>query len=103
MKKNKVSVIMNCHNGEKYLRRAIKSIFDQTYSNLEIIFFDNCSNDSSAKIVKSYDDKRIKYFYSKKKLKLYEARNQAVKKAKGIYLSFLDVDDIWSKEKITIK
>ena len=103
MKKNKVSVIMNCHNGEKYLRRAIKSIFDQTYSNLEIIFFDNCSNDSSAKIVKSYDDKRIKYFYSKKKLKLYEARNQAVKKAKGSYLSFLDVDDIWSKEKIKLQ
>ena len=86
MKKNKVSVIMNCHNGEKYLRRAIKSIFDQTYSNLEIIFFDNCSNDSSAKIVKSYDDKRIKYYRSHKKVELYRARNLAVKKCLGEYI-----------------
>ena len=54
-----VSVIMNCFNGEKYLREAIDSVLAQTYQNWELIFWDNQSTDSSAEIVKSYDDPRI--------------------------------------------
>ena len=57
-----VSVIINCYNGEKYLREAIDSVIAQTYSNWEIIFWDNQSTDSSAEIVKSYNDDRIKYY-----------------------------------------
>ena len=51
-KKNKllVSIIMNCHNGEKYLLKSIKSIRKQSYSNWELIFFDNASNDRSVSI-----------------------------------------------------
>ena len=40
-----ISIIMNCHNGEKYLKDSIKSILDQTYQNWELIFYDNNSND----------------------------------------------------------
>jgi|TARA_B110000971_G_scaffold192637_1_gene205054 glycosyltransferase involved in cell wall biosynthesis len=98
-----VSVIMNCHNGEKYLRESIKSIISQTYNNWEIIFWDNCSNDKSKQILLSFNDKRIKYFYSKKILKLYHARNLAVKKSKGKYISFLDTDDTWDKNKLKIQ
>jgi len=58
-----VSVIMNCHNGEKYLREAIDSVYAQTYKNWEIIFWDNYSTDNSAKIAKSYNDKLKYYFY----------------------------------------
>ena len=43
-----VSVIMNCYNGEKYLREAIDSVYAQTYTNWEIIFWDNSSTDKSA-------------------------------------------------------
>ena len=60
-----VSIIMNCYNGEKYLREALDSIIDQTYKNWELIFWDNQSTDYSAKIVLSYNDHRVKYFYSK--------------------------------------
>ena len=49
-----VSVIMNCFNGEKYLREAIDSVIAQTYTNWEIIFWDNQSVDRSAEIFKSY-------------------------------------------------
>ena len=45
-----VSVIMNCYNGEKYLRQAIESVFAQTYRNWEIIFWDNQSADKSGKL-----------------------------------------------------
>ena len=56
-----VSIIMNCHNGEKYLPEAIESILNQTYKNWELIFWDNLSNDNSFNILNSYNDKRIKY------------------------------------------
>tara|TARA_Y100000992_G_scaffold107790_1_gene70191 strand:- start:1396 stop:2199 length:804 start_codon:yes stop_codon:yes gene_type:complete len=95
-----VSIIMNCHNGEKFLRQSIKSIKNQTYSNWELIFWDNKSTDHSKKIIKTYSDKRIKYFKSKNFLNLYNARNLAIKKAKGKYISFLDVDDLWKKNKL---
>ena len=59
-----VSVIINCHNGEKYLSKCIKSILAQTYKNWEIVFWDNCSTDNSKKIIKNFKDTRIKYFKS---------------------------------------
>ena len=58
MNKNLVSIVMNCHNGEKYLKDAINSIIKQSYNKWELIFFDNASQDNSAKIVKNYKDKR---------------------------------------------
>ena len=48
-----VSVIMNCFNGETYLQEAIDSVYSQTYTNWEIVFWDNLSIDSSAKIAQS--------------------------------------------------
>ena len=95
-----VSVIMNCHNGEQFLKKSIDSIIQQDYKNWELIFFDNMSNDNSKKILKNYKDKRIKYFKSNKYLKLYAARNKAISYAKGKYISFLDTDDLWRKDKI---
>jgi|TARA_Y100000389_G_scaffold142831_1_gene140921 glycosyltransferase involved in cell wall biosynthesis len=95
-----VSIIMNCHNGEKYLRQSIKSILNQNYKKWELIFWDNKSTDNSKKILFSFKDKRIKYYKSKKFTSLYKARNLAIKKAKGKYLSFLDTDDWWFKKKL---
>ena len=98
-----VSIIMNCLNGEKYLSNAIDSVIKQTYKNWELIFWDNQSTDNSASILKRYKDKRIKYFYSKKKTVLYKARNEAIKKSKGEFLAFLDVDDIWTRNKLSLQ
>ena len=98
--KDLVSIIMNCHNGEKYLEQSLNSILSQTYSNWELIFWDNLSTDKSREIIKSLKDNRIKYFSSKKFLKLYDARNHAIKKANGKYISFLDTDDFWHHDKL---
>jgi len=96
-----VSVIINCHNGEKYLDKAIKSVLDQDYKYWEIIFFDNNSKDKSNLILKKYKDKRIKYFKSKKTYSLYKAKNLAIAKSKGELISFLDVDDWWLQSKLS--
>ena len=95
-----VSVIMNCYNGEKYLREAIDSVYNQTYNNWEIIFFDNGSIDQSAKIANSYDSK-LKYIYYEKKVTLSEARQMAVDNSNGEWLAILDQDDIWYPEKLS--
>jgi len=92
-----ISVIVNCHNGQKYLKKCIDSILNQKYSNFEIIFYDNFSDDRSKEIILGFEDKRIKYFYSYNKLSLYQARNKALVNASGNIIAFLDVDDWWDK------
>jgi len=99
----KVSIIMNCYNGEKYLKDSLESILAQSYSDWELIFFDNNSSDNSKNIFNSFKDKRFKYFFSSKLLSLYSARNAALEKTKGGYISFLDVDDTWKKNKLKIQ
>jgi len=94
-----VSIIVNCYNGEKYLQDAINSIYAQSYQNWEIIFWDNDSNDNSAEIALSYD-KKLRYYKSQSTTPLGKARTQAVSKAKGEYLAFLDCDDLWHTKKI---
>ena len=54
-----VSVIMNCHNGAKYLKDSVESLMSQTYKNWELIFWDNKSFDSSKKIIKKFKDKKV--------------------------------------------
>ena len=61
----KVSVLMNCFNGSKYLADALNSVLKQSYKNWEINFWDNNSQDNSSDIVNSINDNRIKYFKSK--------------------------------------
>ena len=103
MQNNLVSIIMNCHNGEKYLPEALESILNQSHINWELIFWDNCSKDGSKKIIKSFKDKRIKYFLAKKFTNLHKARNLALKKAKGKYVSFLDCDDLLLEDKLLLQ
>ena len=86
MKLPLVSIIMNCHNGDLYLKESLKSVLKQKYKNWELIFWDNCSTDNSKQIIKKLKDKRIKYFFSGKFNTLYKSRNLAIKKAKGKYI-----------------
>ena len=96
-----VSIIVNCFNGEKYLRETLDSVITQTYKNWEIIFWDNQSSDISAEIFKSYQDSRLKYYLAPSHTKiLYEARNYALKKATGDFIAFLDADDYWLPDKL---
>lgn len=94
-----VSVIMNCYNGERYLREAIDSIFAQSYVNWEIVFFDNASTDNSGAIARSYGEK-LRYFCGEKTVPLGAARNAAINHASGDLIAFLDTDDRWLPDKL---
>tara|TARA_Y100000741_G_scaffold362894_1_gene349762 strand:- start:2614 stop:3567 length:954 start_codon:yes stop_codon:yes gene_type:complete len=95
-----VSIIMNCYNGEKYLKEAVDSVIAQTYKNWEIIFFDNASTDRSKEIINSYKNDKIKFFSSKINITLGKARNKAISKCSGLFIAFLDVDDLWLPKKL---
>ena len=98
-----VSVIMNCYNGEAYLKESIESLLSQTYKNWELIFWDNQSKDKSAEIFRKFNDKRFKYYYANKHTVLYKARNEAIKKSSGEFIAFLDTDDLWEKNKLELQ
>lgn len=98
-----VSIIMNCFNGEKYLKEALNSLLAQEYVNWELIFWDNQSTDKSAEILHSYQDSRIHYFLSKTFLHLGVARNEAINQARGEIIAFLDVDDWWDSKKLKLQ
>ena len=92
----KVSIIVNCYNGSKYLKNCLDSIKKQSYRNYELIFWDNKSQDNSKEIFLNFiDDARFKYFESDTHTTLYEARNLAIEKTSGDYIAFLATDDWW--------
>ncbi len=85
---------MPVYNAEKYIYDALQSIVKQTYNNLEIIVIDDASNDDTASIVRSIDDKRIKIVKNKVNLKQSASRNKGLMLAKGKYIANMDADDI---------
>jgi len=98
-----VSIIVNCFNGEKFLKESLESVVNQSYKNWEVIFWDNKSLDNSKKILHSFKDKRFKYFSASEHTTLYRARNLAVKESQGDLIAFIDVDDLWEKNKLEIQ
>jgi len=96
----KVSILMNCYNGQIYLREAINSVLNQSYTNWELIFWDNRSTDSSADIYLEFKDPRFKYYLAETHTSLGKARENASKFLDGEFIAILDVDDIWLEKKI---
>jgi len=96
----RVSIIMNCFNGEKFLSQSLDSIIQQTYKNWELIFWDVSTSDKSKKILEEYKEKRFKYFNIGVKKNLYNSRNEAIEVSNGELIAFLDCDDWWHKEKL---
>jgi glycosyltransferase involved in cell wall biosynthesis len=95
-----VTVVMPMYNDEKFVKKAIESVLQQTYSNLELIIVDDCSKDSSVEIVRSFSDKRIRFFENAANSGAAFSRNVALRNAKGVWIAFLDADDLWVKDKL---
>jgi len=89
----KVSVVMSVYNGEKYLREAVDSILNQTFTDFEFIIVDDGSTDKSADVISSYNDPRIVLIQQANK-GLAVALNVGIKAAKGVYIGRMDADDI---------
>lgn len=102
MEDNLVSVITPIYNGEKYIEQCIKSVINQSYKNIEMIIIDDGSTDNSENIINKYTDNFsfIKYIKCEKNNGVWAARNIGIDNAKGRFISFLDADDLYKKNKI---
>lgn len=90
----KVSVIIPVYNTEKYLKKCLDSVVNQTYKNIEIIIINDGTLDNSEKIILDYQKKHSNIIYLKQKNKgQASARNLGIKKASGDYITFIDSDD----------
>lgn len=96
----RISIIMNCFNGEEFLNKALDSVVKQTYNDWELIFWDVSTSDKSKKILDSYKENRFRYFNSGLKKNLYHSRNEAIEVSNGEIIAFLDCDDWWHQNKL---
>lgn len=99
---NLVSVITPVYNDDKYIVRALDSVFAQTYKDIEIVLVDDNSKDRSAEIIKKYQrtHPEIVYYLQPRNMGAGHARNKALELASGQYVAFLDADDMWKPDKI---
>ena len=81
------------YNVEKYVSLAIQSLLNQTFTDFEAIFVDDCGPDNSLEIAKSFNDPRIKIIQNENNLGATGSRNRGIEIAKGDYIYFLDSDD----------
>jgi len=94
-----VSIIINTHNSVQYLREAIQSAINQTYSNVELLVYDNASTVDINRIIDEFDYP-IRYYRSDLFLTLGQARNEALKLSEGEFIDFLDADDLFQSDKL---
>lgn len=102
MSKPLCSIITPCHNSERYLRNAIDSIQNQTFSDWELLLIDDYSTDKTPEICKSAkaNDDRIKQIRLSNRQGPAIARNTGIEAARGRYIFFLDSDDTWDAQKL---
>ena len=102
MKSPKVTVLMSVYNGEKYLREAIGSILNQTFTDFEFIIIDDGSTDRTRNILTEYadQDQRIVQVRNQENIGLTQSLNKGIKLARGIYIARQDADDISDRQRL---
>ncbi len=97
-----VSIIIPTYNHANFINKALKSIIDQTFENWEAIVIDNHSSDDTEKILKKYQDPRIKYIKIHNDGIIAKSRNLGIQESRGEWIAFLDSDDWWVKDKLKV-
>ena len=93
---------MPSYNHGLYIGKAIDSVLNQSFTDLELIIIDNYSSDNTDNVLSNYKDKRIKVFKFNNYGVIAASRNYGIKKAKGTFIAFIDSDDIWYENKLKI-
>lgn len=97
--KNLVSVVIPSYNRAHCIERAVRSVLDQAYKNIEVIVVDDGSEDNTRDILNAIGDPRLRYVYQDNQ-GACAARNRGVELARGKYVAFHDSDDLWHSTKL---
>ena len=95
-----VSVIIPVHNGERYLADAIESVLAQTYRPIQLIVVDDGSDDGTAEIATSF--REVRYIYQTNQGHA-AAMNAGIRAVRGEFVAFLDADDLWTPNKLSVQ
>ncbi|GAB3313429.1 glycosyltransferase family 2 protein [Haloplanus salinarum] len=90
----KISVVIPTYNREDTISRAVDSVLEQTIDDFEIVIVDDGSKDNTQKIIEGYNDDRIRYIEHEENRGQNVARNTGLKATEGMYISYLDSDDV---------
>lgn len=98
-KNNLITIITVTYNSSEYLERSFKSVFSQSYPNIEYIVIDGGSTDGTVDLIKKYQNK-IKFWISEPDKGIYDAMNKGLFKANGEIIYFLNADDYFYDNKV---
>ena len=96
----KVSVLIPFYNSEAFLKPCIDSVLRQTFTDFELILLNDGSTDGSERIVKEYDDPRIRYYSNGKNLGIPVSHNKLMDYARGEYLALVDSDNLCCPDRL---
>ena len=100
-----VSVVITYYKKKRYIAKTLRSIFDQTYKNFEIIFIYYDADNKDLKFIRKLLSKfkKKKLIINKKNLGVAKSRNLGLRFCSGLYVAFIDSDDIWKKKKLSVQ
>ena len=98
-----ISVVMSVYNGGKYVREAVESILNQTFTDFELIVIDDGSTDGTSEILASYNDSRIILLINEKNIGLPASLNKGISVARGDYIARMDADDVCLPERFGLQ
>lgn len=99
----RVSVIMPVYNGAALVGRALRTVFNQTFADFEVIVVDDCSTDDLDKALAPFADPRLQCLRHDTNKGASAARNTAIQQAQGKYIAFIDYDDEWLPTKLEVQ
>ena len=98
----KISIVMVCLNAQNTIEKTLKSIFSQTYKNIELVIFDGKSSDGTVDIIEKYMD-NVSFFHSGEDKGLYDAMNCALKRVTGDWILFFNAGDTFCDDYVLEK
>lgn len=94
-----ISVVIPVRNCERFIAETVESVLSQSHENFELIIIDDGSTDGTKETVSLFKDRRIQ-LYSYPPSGISISRNRGFEKSSGVYVSFLDADDLWTRNKL---
>ena len=101
----KVSIIMPAYNVSRHIEKTVNTVIRQTHTNWELLIVDDCSTDNTVEMIQDLHktDSRINMYERETNSGAAVARNKAIEQAPGAYLAFLDSDDLWMPDKLSLQ
>lgn len=95
-----VSILIVTYNAERFIGATLRSCLDQSYTNTEIIIWDNASTDQTTAVIKQFNDARVRLTMNDSNIGPYQGLNSLLEQAQGEYVAIQDHDDLWLPKKI---